>query len=163
MNNTTTTLLAEMAANLAALAVKGTVSAVSTRIKAIKLEKNAETIENKYNEIINELLSEREEAIRIAQAYKSELDRYEISDKDISHLHNTVGQVLEILKAMSPEAPIKTCEQIKELISIDTLKTIQLLGFNYKAAIGGPLTQLCVNAILAQSRTSQNIAGKKKK
>ncbi|MCD5417298.1 hypothetical protein LR021_02880 [Candidatus Bipolaricaulota bacterium] len=39
MNNTTTTLLAEMAANLAALAVKDTVSAVSTRIKAIKLEK----------------------------------------------------------------------------------------------------------------------------
>ncbi|MCD5417299.1 hypothetical protein LR021_02885 [Candidatus Bipolaricaulota bacterium] len=67
------------------------------------------------------------------------------------------------MKAMSPEAPIKTCEQIKELISIDTLKTIQLLGFNYKAAIGEPLTQLCANAILAQSRTSQNIVGKKKK
>lgn len=38
-------------------------------------------------------------------------------------------------------------EQIKELISVDTLKSMQLLGFNYKAAIGEPLTQLCANAI----------------
>ena len=29
----------------------------------------------------------------------------------------------------------------------DTLKSMQLLGFNYKAAIGEPLTQLCANAI----------------
>ena len=35
---------------------------------------------------------------------------------------------------MSPNAPIETFEQMKELISVDTLKAIQLLGFNYKAA-----------------------------
>ena len=35
----------------------------------------------------------------------------------------------------------------KELISVDTLKTMQLLGFNYKAAIGEPLTEICANAI----------------
>jgi hypothetical protein len=156
-------MLAEMGTNLTALAVKGTVSAVSTKIKTIKLEKNAEIIKNKYDEIINELLSEREEAIRIAQVYKSELDRYEISDEDIRHLHNTVEQVLEIFKAMSPETPIETYEQIKELIGVDTLKTIQLLGFNYKAAIGEPLTQLCANAILSKSKNSQNIVGKNKK
>ncbi|HZJ68735.1 MAG TPA: hypothetical protein VFD28_01845 [Candidatus Eisenbacteria bacterium] len=37
--------------------------------------------------------------------------------------------------------------QIKELISVDTLKTMQLLGFNYKAAIVEPLTEICANAI----------------
>lgn len=30
---------------------------------------------------------------------------------------------------------------------MDTLKTMQLLGFNYKAAIGEPLTQICAKAI----------------
>ena len=44
-------------------------------------------------------------------------------------------------------AQVESYEQIKELISIDTLKTMQLLGFNYKAAIGEPLTQICANAI----------------
>lgn len=162
MNDINMKVLTELGTNLTALAVKGTVSAVSTKIKAIKMERDAEIIKNKYDEIINELLSEREEVIRIAQVYKSELERYEISDEDIAHLHNTVGQVLEIFKKMSPTIPIENYEQIKELIGIDTLKTMQLLGFNYKAAIGEPLTQLCANAILSKSKNSQDIVGKNK-
>ena len=42
---------------------------------------------------------------------------------------------------------VESYEQVKELISVDTLKTMQLLGFNYKAAIGEPLTQICATAI----------------
>lgn len=63
--------ITEVATNLTALVVKGKVSGVTTRIKTIKLGKNVEVIKNKYAEIINELLSEREEAIRIAQVYKN--------------------------------------------------------------------------------------------
>lgn len=44
---------------------------------------------------------------------------------------------------------IESMEQLKALISVDTLKTMQLLGFNYKAAIGEPLTQICSKAILS--------------
>jgi len=163
MNDMTMTALAEMGTNLTTLAIKGTVSAVNTKIKAIKMEKDADIVKNKYEEIINELLSEREEAVRIAQVYKGELDRYEISDDDIIHLYNTVGKILEIFKSMSPTTPIEAYEQIKELIGIDTLKTMQLLGFNYKAAIGEPLTELCANAILSKSKNSQNVIGKNKK
>ena len=42
----------------------------------------------------------------------------------------------------------ESLNQIKDLISVDTLKTMQLLGFNYKAAIGDPLTQLCALSII---------------
>ena len=112
---------------------------------------------------LNEVLLEREEAVRIAQAYKSELDRIVISDDDIEHLHNTVTKVLEIFNSFQmatattqgEEAKKKakdtadSLSQIKDLISVDTLKTMQLLGFNYKAAIGEPLTQICANAISA--------------
>lgn len=45
------------------------------------------------------------------------------------------------------QATADSLSQIKDLISVDTLKTMQLLGFNYKAAIGEPLTQICANAI----------------
>ena len=45
---------------------------------------------------------------------------------------------------------IQTYEQIKELISVDTLKTMQLLGFNYKSAIGEPLTLMLRNFILSK-------------
>lgn len=148
MDITTINVLAEMANNLATLAVKGTATAIHSKIESVKSEKNAETLRATYDEIINQLLSEREEAIRIAQAYKEELDKVEISDDDIAHLHNTVTSVLSILKSMSPQTDkIDSFEQLKDLISVDTLKTMQLLGFNYKAAIGEPLTNLCADAI----------------
>lgn len=63
--------LMELGRSLTELAVKGTATAISNKIKTIKDEKNAEKLRATYDEIINELLNEREEAVRIAQAYKS--------------------------------------------------------------------------------------------
>lgn len=161
MESTYSQPLIEMGVSLTELAIKGTATAITNKIKTVKNEKNAEKLRSTYDEIVNELLSERDEAVRIAQAYKSELERIIISDEDIEHLHNTVSRILEIVKAFqlaaamskgSDEvakvtAQVESYEQIKELISVDTLKTMQLLGFNYKAAIGEPLTQICANAI----------------
>ena len=78
--------LAEMGVSLTELAVKGTASAVNKKIRAVKDVKDAEKLRVTYDALINEVLQEREEAVRIAQAYKAELDRIEISDEDIEHL-----------------------------------------------------------------------------
>lgn len=164
MNDIYTTELLGLGATLTELAVKGTATAVSSKLKAIKEEKNVERIRSTYDEIINELLNEREEAVRIAQAYKSELEKVVISDEDIQHLHNTVSRILEIIKEsqvasatlLGEEAveavkkQVESYEQIKALISVDTLKTMQLLGFNYKVAIGEPLTLMLKNFILSK-------------
>ena len=82
-----------------------------------------------------------------------------ISDEDIKHLHATVSRVLDIVKSMSPATPTENFEAMKDLFSVDTLKTMQLLGFNYKAAIGEPLTQICADAISnlgKKSKSQQN-------
>ena len=157
MEDVYTKELVALGTSLAELAVKGTATVISNKIKAIKDEKNSEKIRATYDEIINELLNEREEAVRIAQAYKSELDKVSISDEDIEHLHNTVSRILELLKnslddnnQIEMARQIQTYEQIKELISVDTLKTMQLLGFNYKSAIGEPLTLMLRNFILSK-------------
>lgn len=73
----------------------------------------------------------------------------QISDEDIIHLHNTVSKVLDVIKGFSPqkEDVSSGIEPLKDLISVDTLKTMQLIGFNYKAAIGEPFAQLCADAI----------------
>lgn len=154
MNEVYTTELLGLGVSLTELAVKGTATAISSKIKAIKDEKNIDNVRTTYDEIINELLSEREEAVRIAQAYKSELEKVVISDDDIQHLHNTVTRILELIKKSQGNSDvnnqIQAYEQIKELISVDTLKTMQLLGFNYKAAIGEPLTIMLRNFILSK-------------
>ena len=169
--------LVDMGVSLTELAVKGTVSAVTKKIKAAKEIKEVEKLRSTYDEIINEILLEREDAVRIAQAYKSELERIIISDEDIEHLHNTVARLLEIVKsfqlisamAKGPEEvkkvekQVESYEQIKALISVDTLKTMQLLGFNYKAAIGEPLTQICANAISNLGNKQKPNANKQRK
>ena len=152
MDNMLTQELTKLGIELTTLTVKGTATAVSTKIRAIKDEKNADKIRNVYDEIINELLQEKDEAVRIAHSYKSELDRVVISDEDIEHLQNTISRLIEIFKPKKAEQENESenaaiYEQAKALINKDTLKTMQLLGFNYKAAIGEPLTQLCAVAI----------------
>ncbi len=154
MNDNSLDILVKMGMELTTLAVKGTTTAIHSKIESVKNEKNADTLRNTYDEIINQVLSEREEAIRIAKVYKEELDKVVISDNDIKHLHNTITKVLEILPQ---NEPVESLAQIKELISIDVLKTMQLLGFNYKAAIGEPLTVLCADAIKSKLSNKKNV------
>lgn len=151
-------VLSDLAQNLTALALKGTVTAVHTKMETIKTEKDIAKVRNAYEEIINGLLAEREESIRIAQAYREELEKVQISDEDIERLHNTVSTVLDIIKAFSPqkEDEVLAIEPLKNLISVDVLKTMQLLGFNYKAAIGEPLTNLCAEKINGWGRKPSN-------
>ncbi len=153
--------IVNLSAALSTLTLKGTATAIHGKIEGLKKEKDADTIRNSYNEMINQLLEEREEAVRIAQTYKTELEKVVISDEDIEYLQQTVSKMLDVINSLQlvdtfnaePEkqakarASIAAVESIKNLISKDVLKTMQLLGFNYKAAIGEPLTELCANAI----------------
>lgn len=160
-------VMAGIATQLATLIGNETVTAVNSKIAAMKTEKDIGKVKQNYENILNNLLNERAEAIRIAQTYKSELEKVEISDEDIEHLHNTVERLIEIVKSFlikqnngennqEIQEQINSFEQIKELISIDTLKTMQLLGFNYKKAIGSPLTMILRNFILSKVPTSDN-------
>ena len=171
MEQYVTEAMVNLGVELTKLAVKGTATAVATKITTIKNSKNLEEVRKTYDELIDELLSERAEAVRIAQSYKSELERVEISDKDIEHLHNTVSRVLEILNGFSSEedengnvtSKYGAFEPLKELINIDTLKTMQLLGFNYRVAIGEPLTKLCADAISSLATKRGQVLNKGKR
>ena len=156
----------ESGAAIATLVGSGTVKAIAAKVQSLKDEKSVDKVRAGYDEILTQLLQERSDAILLAQAYKDELDKIKISDEDIVHLQNTVSNVLDIIKQFSPETSTESYETFKDLISADTLKTMQLLGFNYKAAIGEPLTELCADAIKNfaknKTQTNQNRSGKKR-
>ena len=86
MDACSTQALVDLGSSLAVLAAKGTASAVATKVKAIKGDKDAASVRAAYDELVDELLEERSEALRIAQAYKAELERVQISDDDIQSL-----------------------------------------------------------------------------
>ena len=98
--------LVEMAASLSALVYKGTATAIHAKVESVRQSKDANLIRSTYDEVVNELLAEREEAIRIAQAYKQELDRVEISDEDIEYLHATISKILEIFGSNASDGMI---------------------------------------------------------
>lgn len=160
-------ITAELGASLATLAAKGTTSAIAAKVKSFKQIKSADEVRAAYDEVLNEVLQERSEAILIAQAYKDALERVQISDEDIESLNQTIGRVLDVFgigagAGKSEEEAARqraSLEQLRALISADTLKTMQLLGFNYKAAIGEPLTRLCAEKISELGKVTNSKGG----
>ena len=149
MEQYVTEALVKAGVELTTLVVKGTTTLVNSKVQSLREERNADKLRNTYDEIINELLLEREQALRIAQAYKEEYDRVNIGNDDIEYLHNTLKQVIKLLSSFTTmdENKRSNMNQLVALLNKDTLKTMQLLGFNYKEAIGEPLTEVCSNAI----------------
>lgn len=149
--------LIQLGFTLAEVVSRNTISFVGTKMEAAKQKKTLEEQSLAYTEIINNLLADKEELTTIAREYKQELDNVIISDEDIEYLHNTLEQFIILLNSFAPQTD-GTNEMITNLIRLlnkDTLKTMQLLGFNYKEAIGIPLTEVCSSFILS-SLTKKN-------
>ena len=140
MNNLDNTIV-ELGTQLGILAAKNTASTIYNKISVLKHRREDGKTITEYEEIINDLITEKQELIRIANAYKQQYENINISDEDMEYLHNTLRIVLE---STSPDG--KTDENLSVALAFlnkDTLKTMQLIGFNYKEGIGRPLTELC--------------------
>ena len=161
MNNLDNTIV-ELGTQLGILAANNTASTIYNKISVLKLKKADEKTIAEYEEIINDLITEKQELIRIANAYKQQYENINISDEDMEYLHNTLRIVLE---STSPDG--KTDENLSVALAFlnkDTLKTMQLIGFNYKEGIGRPLTELCEEWIkLKLSPKKMQAQGTKKK
>ena len=134
---------------LGILAVKGTTAKINSKIQSMKTEHEADKLRSAYDDIVNELIIERAEALRIAQIYKEEYEKVTIKDEDIEYLHNTLIRIISLFSSFGNVTVEQTVsfQQMAELLNKDTLKTMQLLGFNYREAIGEPLTEVCANTI----------------
>ena len=137
-------IVAQLAANLAEAIARNTASFITNKISAIKAKKNDKETIDELEEIISELLSDKIEIQRIAQSYEQELVSQRITEKDIKYI---TDNLLPILNKFISDDKKDDFEQIKSLLSVETLTIMQLLGFNYKQAIGEPLTNLLKRVI----------------
>lgn len=134
-------------------------------IKGFKDRKDKDAIIEKYEEVFTSLISENQELKKVALGYKDEYEKMNIKDDDIEYLKNTFNRVLELVTSIDKDEEDaeqrKNIEQFASLIDVDTLKTMQLLGFNYKQAIGEPLTKITnhyITNIYSNAVTSNNIS-----
>lgn len=155
--------IAALAAELASLAVRNTASAVFTRVKAIRTGKQHAEQVNELNAIINELVDDRNQLIAIAQAFEQELVAQRISDDDITYITDKLIPAAERLMQLggnSPDAQMaEALELLKTVVSVEMLTVMQLVGFNFKRAVGEPLTRLVESLIdkLKPAAESQDI------
>lgn len=135
--------------DLTRTATKHTATYISDRIKQLKSGKDKDDIIRGYEELINNLLEDKSELERIARSYKELYEGVEISAENLEYLQNTIRSTISILSdfGVPSQKNDGAVESLIKLISLDTLKTMQLLGFNYKRAIGEPLTELCAEKI----------------
>lgn len=150
-------IVAQLAANLVEATARNSASVILNKIKTVKTKKdNKETI-NELEEIISDLLTDKAEIQRIAQAYEQELISQKITEHDIKYI---TDNLLPILADFVPEKDKDQIEQLKKILSVETLTIMQLIGFNYKQAVGEPLTillrKIIESKIPMDSKTNAN-------
>jgi len=150
-------VVAQLAANLIDASARNTASYISEKIKASKAKKNEKETITELEEIISNLLNDKVEIQRIAQAYEQELLSQKITEKDIQYI---TDNLLPLLSKFMPEDKAVDIEQLKSILSVETLTIMQLLGFNYKKAIGEPLTLLLKKVIESKIPTDSAINSK---
>ena len=137
-----------------------TVEKVTNKITQIKSNHDLKKQVTDYEQLVNDLLDNKNKLELTARNYKERLEQMTISDSDIESLHNTVSTVIKLVRPLSQsenENDEKSIDIVLDLLNSDTLKTLQLLGYNYKKAIGEPLTQITANFL--KNKLDINIKG----
>lgn len=89
-------IVAELASNLIEASARNTASYIADKIKTSKAKKNDKETINELEEIIQNLLNDKLEIQRIAQAYEQELLSQKITEKDIEYITNNLLPVLSV-------------------------------------------------------------------
>lgn len=144
--------LVSLATTLGEIAIRNTAAVVASRVSAIRARKNDREAVNELVELVNELLDDKTQLVSIARSFEDELVAQRISDEDITFITSELVPAAEKLFAAGGAVDDETQQQIdliKSVLTPDLLKIMQLVGFNYRRAIGEPLTSLVERLILS--------------
>jgi hypothetical protein len=146
---------------LADAAARNSASTIADKIRTVKARKKNEETIAELEEIVSNLISDKSDLLRISQAYQQELAGQRISDSDVEYITSNIIPILKQLveagdgeeSTASPDRTIDTraLDAIEALLSVETVNILQLVGFNFRRAIGEPLTQLIARLISSQA------------
>lgn len=153
--------LAALGTELATIAGKKSVEGIFDKIRAIKQAGNKdETIRN-LEEIINELIEDKNSLIQISRAYEEKLINQKITDAEIEYITDSLIPLIEQIISMgnsdNKDQLTQQINAIKSICSKETINILQILGFNFKKAIGEPLTNLVASLIESKSPSDKTI------
>lgn len=163
MDDLLATNIADLATQLAASAARNTATVVADRVTALKASKSAADRAAVLEEIVSDLIEEKNELTRIAQAYQHELVAQQLTPGDVRYIADTIVPLLTKLAegAGDPEEATKQKKQIETfapLLSVETVNVLQLLGFNFRRGVGEPLTQRVKSLIEGEADLQSELA-----
>lgn len=150
----------QLAVNLATAAARNSAQMVSDKVKSLRAGKKHEETIAGLEEIVSALIDDKAELTRIAQAYQAELVAQRLTPGDVSYIADTILPTLEkIAEAQGAGGAQlkKTIDNVRPLLSVEMVTVMQLLGFNFRRAIGEPLTSLTERAILSRAPSSETV------
>jgi hypothetical protein len=149
----------QVGVNLTESMARNSASMIMNKLRAARESGRHEESIAALEEIINELLADKQELISIAQSYKAELISQQLTTGDVRYIVETLFPLIRQLVEASSGGDTEKLEQLeamKPFLSVETVNVLQLLGFNFRKAIGEPLTALCESMILARvNRTTE--------
>jgi hypothetical protein len=119
-----------LGAQLAETVLRNTASSVADRIRVVRARKKDQEIIAELEQIVNDLIADKSELIRIAQAYEQELVAQRISVSDVKYITDNIVPILKKLiesAAMggSQTAPAQMMDLIKPILSVETVTVLQ--------------------------------------
>ncbi len=142
--------VADLGIRLGDTVLRNTAGAIANRIKTVKAKKDDKATIHELEEIISSLIDDKNELVQIAQAYEQEFVAQQISQEDIEYITTSFIPVLKDLIKQTSSGQggggatdiEKAIDSLAPLLSVEMLTVLQLAGFNFKKAIGEPLTTL---------------------
>lgn len=146
-----------LGAQLGEVIVRNTAVAIADKIRALKARKQDQEAIAELEAIINELVADKSELVRIANAYEEELVAQRLTKEDIEYISKNLVPLLGQLATSSATQPDQSQgvqNLLESLLSVETVTVLQLVGFNFRKAIGQPLTELVAGFIAARGSGS---------
>jgi DNA polymerase I-like protein with 3'-5' exonuclease and polymerase domains len=144
-----------LSSQLAEVTVRNTASIVYSRITAARARKADKETIAELEQVIQDLISDKNDLVQIAQALQDEVTGQRIAKSDVEYMTGNLIPILRDLAAAGNEGDASEIdsmlEALKSLLSVETINILQLVGFNFKRAIGEPLTQLVARLISSQA------------
>lgn len=142
--------ITDLSIRLGEAALRNTAGAVIDKMRAIRTGHKEKEQVQQLEEIIYDLIDDKNELREIAEAYKEKFVAQQISEEEITYITESI---VPLLKKMIEQAAKdgstaeaanmqKALDVLTPLLSVETLTVLQLVGFNFKQAIGEPLTLL---------------------
>ncbi len=133
----------QLSAKLAEAAARNTASGIANRIRVIRDRKETRETIGQLEEIINDLIADKNELVQIAQAFEQDLVAQRITPQQAQSLVSSLAPALERLAGSGGGQQAKAAlEPLIGILTPEVIDALQLLGFNFRQAIGEPLTDL---------------------